>query len=99
MTVEKKMDGNTLTLSLSGRLDTTTAPDLEKVIISELPDIQKLVLDLADLEYISSAGLRVLLMAQKSMFRKDGMDVLHPNELIMEIFDVTGFTDILNICE
>ena len=99
MTVEKKMDGNTLTLSLSGRLDTTTAPDLEKVIISELPDIQKLVLDLADLEYISSAGLRVLLMAQKSMSRKDGMDVLHPNELIMEIFDVTGFTDILNICE
>lgn len=99
MTVEKKMDGDTLTLSLSGRLDTTTAPDLEKMIVGELPDIQKLVLDLADLEYISSAGLRVLLMAQKSMSRKGGMDVLHPNELIMEVFDVTGFTDILNICE
>ena len=99
MTVEKKMDGNILTLNLSGRLDTTTAPDLEKVIVSELPGIQKLVLDLADLEYISSAGLRVLLMAQKSMSQKDGMDVLHPNELIMEVFDVTGFTDILNICE
>lgn len=99
MTVEKKLDGNTLTLALTGRLDTTTAPQLEKVIVGELSDIRKLILDLEGLEYISSAGLRVLLMAQKCMARKDGMEVLRPNELIMEVFEVTGFTDILSIRE
>ncbi len=99
MTIEKKLENGTLTLGLTGRLDTVTAPQLEKVIQGEMDGIQKLILDLADLEYISSAGLRVLLTAQKIMSRKDGMEIRNPNELVMEVFEVTGFTDILDIRE
>ena len=95
----KKLENGTLTLGLTGRLDTVTAPQLEKVIQGEMDGIQKLILDLADLEYISSAGLRVLLTAQKIMSRKDGMEIRNPNELVMEVFEVTGFTDILDIRE
>ena len=84
-------------LELEGRLDTMTAPELEKVINGELSDVRKLTVDLAKLEYISSAGLRVLLSAQKIMNKQGSMVVLHANELIMEVFEVTGFTDILNI--
>lgn len=86
-----------LTLSLSGRLDTITAPELEKAINEELKDANELVIDLSGLEYISSAGLRVLLSAQKKMNVLGGMTVEHPNEIVSEVFEVTGFSDVLTI--
>lgn len=89
-------DGKAIYL-LEGRLDTVTAPDLEKDLRDSLPDVSELVLDFDKLEYISSAGLRVLLSAQKTMAKQGGMKVIHVNETIMEIFEVTGFSDILTI--
>jgi len=87
-----------LTLELSGNLDTMTAPKLEETIKNELTDVKSLIFDLKDLEYISSAGLRVLLKAQKAMNANGGaMKILSPSELVMEVFDVTGFADILTI--
>ena len=93
--LQKEMDK--LVVALSGRLDTTTAPDLEQTFKNELSDVTELVVDLKDLEYISSAGLRVLLLGQKTMNKQGKMVVINANESIMEIFDVTGFSDILNI--
>ncbi|MCR4815049.1 MAG: STAS domain-containing protein [Lachnospiraceae bacterium] len=93
--MEKNLDK--LVIALSGRLDTTTAPELEEKFKSELSDVTELVVDLAELEYISSAGLRVLLLGQKTMSKQGKMVVKNANESIMEIFDVTGFSDILNI--
>ena len=86
-----------LTIALEGRLDTNTAPDLEKELKESTEGINELILDLEKLEYISSAGLRVLLAAQKTMAKKGGMKLIHVNDLIMEILDVTGFVDILEI--
>ena len=97
MTIQKELHENTLFVAVEGRLDTTTAPDLEKSLRENMEDAEKLVLDFSELEYISSAGLRVLLMAQKTMAKKEGMKVTGVNELISEIFEVTGFSDILNI--
>ncbi len=97
MQINKTKKEDEMILELEGRLDTMTAPELEKVINGELSDVRKLTVDLAKLEYISSAGLRVLLSAQKIMNKQGSMVVLHANELIMEVFEVTGFTDILNI--
>lgn len=97
MTITKEKDGNTLTVSLQGRLDTTTAPELEEQLRAELPGISMLVFDLTGLTYISSAGLRVLLSSQKIMNRQGEMAVRGANEDIMGIFEITGFTDILNI--
>ncbi len=97
MQINKTPKGNSLTLELVGRLDTTTAPELEAVVKSELSGIERLTFDLGNLEYISSAGLRVLLSAQKIMNKQGEMTVTNCSEEIMEIFDVTGFTDILNI--
>lgn len=97
MNINKTVSGNSMKLALEGRLDTTTAPDLEAVVKNELGNIESLTFDLADLEYISSAGLRVLLSAQKIMNKQGEMTVTNCSEEIMEIFDVTGFTDILNI--
>ena len=100
MNIQKKLEGQTLTLALDGRLDTTTAPELEAVIRSSLEGVGSLVMDLAGLDYLSSAGLRVLLSAQKQMNRKKGkMVVRHVCETIMEVFDMTGFSDILTIEE
>lgn len=100
MNIQKKLEGQTLTLALEGRLDTTTAPELEAVIRSSLEGVGSLVMDLAGLDYLSSAGLRVLLSAQKQMNRKKGkMVVRHVCETIMEVFDMTGFSDILTIEE
>ena len=84
-------------IALEGRLDTTTAPELEAELKENMDKIQALVLDFSELEYISSAGLRVLLMAQKTMAEKDGLKVTGVSPLILEIFEVTGFTDILDI--
>ena len=82
---------------LSGRLDTTTAPDLEKELSQTTKDAKELILDFSELEYISSAGLRVLLAAQRAMSKDGSMKLIHVNETIMEIFEVTGFSDILTI--
>ena len=97
LNIEKTMDGSTLNVTLGGRLDTTTAPQLESALKAELDKADALVLDFEKLEYISSAGLRVLLSAQKVMSKKGGMTIRHVNDVIMEIFEVTGFIDILNI--
>ncbi|MBQ8940923.1 MAG: STAS domain-containing protein [Firmicutes bacterium] len=97
MTINKTRENETLTVTIEGRLDTTTAPQLEAELKSSLDDIKKLVFDIKDLEYISSAGLRVLLSAQKVMNKQGNMVVKGANESVMEIFEVTGFVDILNI--
>ena len=97
LNIEKKKEGAKLELVLAGRLDTTTAPELEKELKASLDGVDELVFDMASLEYISSAGLRVLLSAQKIMNKQGTMKVLHVNETIMEIFEVTGFSDILVI--
>ena len=97
LNIEKKKEGSKLELVLAGRLDTTTAPELEKELKASLDGVDELVFDMASLEYISSAGLRVLLSAQKIMNQQGTMKVLHVNETIMEIFEVTGFSDILAI--
>ena len=97
MTIEIIAEGNKLTIALSGRLDTTTAPKLETELKQNISGVEELVLDLAALEYLSSAGLRVLLSAQKVMNRQGHMVVRNVNEIIMEIFEVTGFVDVLTI--
>lgn len=96
MTINKKQDGSSVTISLEGRLDTTTAPQLEVEVKTSVDGITELVFDMAALEYISSAGLRVLLSAQKTMNKQGEMTVKNVNSVIMEIFEVTGFSDILN---
>ena len=97
MTIDKNQSGSALTLALTGRLDTTTSPQLEAELKASLAGVEHLVLDFAALDYLSSAGLRVLLGAQKQMNKQGDMVVRHVNETIMEIFDVTGFADILTI--
>ena len=97
MTINKKQDGTTLEIAVEGRLDTTTAPQLEAELKHSIDGITALTMDFANLEYISSAGLRVLLSAQKVMNKQGTMVVRHVNETISEIFEVTGFVDILTI--
>jgi len=97
MNIEQKKDGKALVLAPEGRLDTMTAPQLEAALQEALPGVEELTFDFEKLEYISSAGLRVLLSAQKTMNKQGAMKVIHANEMIMEIFEVTGFADILNI--
>ena len=97
MTIEKKVNGNTLEIALEGRLDTMTAPELEAELNQSLGSVDSLTLDFSKLEYISSAGLRVLLSAHKVMSAKGGMKVTNVNEIVQEVFEVTGFADILNI--
>ena len=97
MTISKNKDGDSLTLAVEGRLDTITAPELEAVLKEELDGVEELTFDFSALDYISSAGLRVLLSAQKRMNAQGSMKVTGVNEIIMEIFEVTGFTEILTI--
>lgn len=97
MTIEKNLNGRELTVVITGRLDTTTAPQLEVSLKESFANIEKLVLDFAALEYLSSAGLRVLLMAQKTMNKHGEMIIKNVNETISEIFEVTGFADVLTI--
>lgn len=97
MNIVKTANASSLTLALEGRLDTTTAPELEAVVKNELSGVTALTFDLSQLEYISSAGLRVLLSAQKIMNKQGEMTVTGCSEDIMEIFEVTGFSDILTI--
>ena len=97
LNIEKKTNASELTLALTGRVDTTTAPELEAVIKQSLGGVTELNFDMEALEYISSAGLRVLLSAQKIMNKQGEMKLTHVSENIMEIFEVTGFSDILTI--
>lgn len=97
MVINKVKNGEVLTVELEGRLDTTTAPELEEALKTEFDGITKLEFDFSKLEYISSAGLRVLLSSQKVMNKQGSMVVKNVNESINEIFEVTGFVDILTI--
>mgnify|MGYP002528878015 CR=1 FL=1 len=97
LNIEKKVEASKIEIALEGRLDTTTAPELEEVVKAELSGKDSLVFDLAGLEYISSAGLRVLLSAQKIMNNQGSMVVKNTSEEVNEIFEVTGFSDILTI--
>ncbi len=97
MTITKNLNGSTLTVALEGRLDTTTAPELEQALKESMDGANELTMDFAKLDYISSAGLRVLLSAHKAMSKKGGMKVVNVNDVVSEVFDVTGFADILTI--
>lgn len=97
MTINKTQNGNELKIALEGRLDTTTAPTLDDELKTALEGIEKLEFDFGKLEYISSAGLRVLLSAQKVMNKQGSMVIREVSEEIQEIFEVTGFVDILTI--
>lgn len=97
MTIEKLCENGVLSLKLAGRLDTATSPMLEAELKRSLDGVSKLVLDFAELEYLSSSGLRVLLAAQKVMSLQGEMVLQHVNESIMEVFEITGFVDILHI--
>ena len=97
LSINKTIENGKEAFALEGRLDTTTSPELEKELKAELDGVSELTLDFAGLEYISSAGLRVLLAAQKVMNKQGEMKISHVNETIMEIFEVTGFSDILTI--
>ena len=97
MTIQKTLNGSTLSVALEGRLDTTTAPQLEAELKASMDGITELDLDFEKLEYLSSAGLRVLLAAQKVMNKQGSMVIRHVNETIHEVFEVTGFIDILTI--
>ena len=97
MTINKTLDGTKLCVKVEGRLDTTTAPELEGELKASLDGIDNLELDFSNLEYLSSAGLRVLLATQKTMNAQGKMVVKNVNDTIMEVFEVTGFVDILTI--
>lgn len=97
MTITKNANGNALEVAVEGRLDTMTAPELEASLKESLGTAETLTLDFSKLDYISSAGLRVLLSAHKTMAGKGGMKVTNVNEIVREVFDVTGFSDILTI--
>jgi anti-sigma B factor antagonist len=98
MEIKTVANGAEMTVALEGRLDTSTAPQLEKELGTKLENVETLIWDFENLGYVSSAGLRVLLATQKKMNAKNGtMVIKHVNEMIMEIFDVTGFLDILTV--
>ena len=97
MNIQKELNQSVLTLSLEGRLDATTAPLLSAVVENELAGVKTLILDLELLEYVSSAGLRVILTAQDVMDEQGEMKVIRANETVMEIFDITGLVDLLTI--
>ena len=97
MTINKNRNGSSMEIALEGRLDTTTAPQLEAELKQSLDGITELTMDFTGLDYISSAGLRVLLSAQKIMNKQGSMKITHVNETVSEVFEVTGFSDILTI--
>jgi len=97
MEIIKNLDGSKLNVVIKGRLDTTTAPELEAEIKDSIEGITDLVFDFSDLEYVSSAGLRIILSTQKTMNKQGEMTLTNVNSDIMEVFEITGFVDILNI--
>jgi anti-sigma B factor antagonist len=97
MTIEKIIENETATIKISGRLDTATAPEFEREVDSLVDSVKKLIIDMNELEYTSSAGLRVILKAKKMMDKRGNMKLINVNNDIMEVFDITGFLDILTI--
>ena len=97
MKITKNIEGTKLNIALAGRLDTMTAPELEAAIAGDIANVSSAVLDLAELEYVSSAGLRVILSMHKELLKKEGLVVKNSNETVSEVFEVTGFSDILTI--
>lgn len=97
MTITKTADANELTVNVAGRLDTTTAPGLDEVLKKSLEGVKKLVMDFSELEYISSAGLRVIFSAHKVMNRQGEMVIRGANEDVLEVFEVTGSLDVLTV--
>lgn len=97
MKILKEKNAKTLILALEGRLDTTTSPELETVLVNELGDTAELIMDFEHVEYISSAGLRVLLAAQKKMNAQGTMIIRNVCEDVREVFDISGFSDILTV--
>ena len=97
LNINKSIENGEAVFTLEGRLDTTTSPELEKELKASLDGVTELTLDFEKLDYISSAGLRVLLGAQKQMNKQGSMKIVHVGEIIMEVFEVTGFADILTI--
>ena len=97
LNIKTNLEEERLTVALEGRLDTTTAPELESCLQESISDVKELVMDFEKLDYISSAGLRVLLSAHKVMSTKGGMTIKNVNEIVQEVFEVTGFSDILTI--
>ncbi|MHC1771047.1 MAG: STAS domain-containing protein [Flexilinea sp.] len=96
MEIQKIVEDNKLTVSLTGRLDTITAPELETELNASMDNVSDLILDFSDLIYLSSAGLRIILSTQKQMNKKGSLTIRGANETIMEIFEATGFKDFLN---
>jgi anti-sigma B factor antagonist len=97
MTIDKNIEGTKTQLKISGRLDTSTAPELESTIDACLSGVEELIIDFEGLEYVSSAGLRVILKTQKVMNKQGSMKIINVNDTIMEVFDITGFADVLTI--
>lgn len=97
MKINQTRDAEKLTVAIEGRLDTTTAPELEKTLGDAMNGITELILDMTNLEYVSSAGLRVILKVQKVMYNQGKMKLIGVNESVMEVFEITGFADILTI--
>jgi anti-sigma B factor antagonist len=97
MTIDRNVDGSKTQLKISGRLDTSTAPELESTIDACLSGVEELIIDFEGLEYVSSAGLRVILKTQKVMNKQGSMKIINVNDTIMEVFDITGFADVLTI--
>ena len=97
LNITKAIENGQASLALEGRLDTATAPQLEKELACLMPDVRALTLDFAKLDYVSSAGLRVLLSAQKIMNRQGNMKLTNVNMTVMEVLEITGFSDILTI--
>ena len=97
MNIKSKKENKQLTVYVEGRIDTSTAPDLSEYLKEAMVGVEDLILDIKDVDYISSAGLRVILFAQKTMNSQGSMSVAHVNSDIMETFELTGFTDVLNI--
>lgn len=97
MTIDKRKNGTEMLMVISGRMDTSTSPQFESEIKESLENIENLILDFENLEYISSAGLRVILAAQKIMNKQGKMVIRNVNEVVSEVFEITGFVDILTI--
>ena len=97
MNITKTLNGDQLTIALEGRLDTGTAPELEQALKDSLDQVKTLTIDMANLEYISSAGLRTLLGAKKALYNKGVVKIVNPNEIVKEVFTVTGFDNIFDI--
>lgn len=97
MTIKKTLDGTKLTAAVQGRIDTVTAAEAESILKDGIDNVTELTLDFKELDYISSAGLRLLLSLQKTMSKQGSMKIVNVNEIVMEIFEVTGFSEILTV--